>query len=104
MFENIYIVLSTIGVACVFTEVFGKVKEGLVMLKNKSARGQARLSKLLSTNAIFWQTSALILGLYLGHNNFVAVAIILPLLPIYGWLTYLCFKFKKSRFQPFKVQ
>jgi len=104
MLENIYAIFVSISMYSVAAEMTGKYREGAAIQKKKCANGNSRMSKIISLSCITLQTFTLIVGFILGHNNWVPIAMLAPIGFMYIWLLYLCFKYKKTKFNPWRVQ
>ena len=96
--ESLYLFFVAGTVWTVGIEMYGKYREGAAIQRAKSAKGNSRTSKIISLGCIGWQVITLSLGLVIGRNNWVPIAILGPIMIMYLWLLYLCFKYKKSKY------
>jgi len=104
MINVLYTIFATIGSGMVILEITGKIKEGLVIIKSRrGANAVCRTAKVISFVVIAVQSTALMLGVFCGFNNFVPVIMIMPIGFLYGWHIYLGFKYKRKPFNPFIV-
>jgi hypothetical protein len=102
--EALYFFLAAGSLWCLGIEIVAMTKEGLIAIKRKSTRSWSRTAKMMKFGVITWQSISLVLGIVLGKNNYLPLAILAPIGIMYAWHIYLAFRYKKKPFNPFTLQ
>lgn len=92
---EIYLIWASIGGVGMLIEAIIMVREGMVVLRKRSARNWSRLAKMGKVAVLLvFQCPPLILAVYLGSGSWWAVVYTLPIAALYCWHVYLACKWK----------